>query len=1002
MFLNKYSPTYTGNTRDLTGLVSRVRPKVKDVRGIAKKLDKLGLRELPEQPTIVYDKGADPIEVTFLGSDEVFNPGVVRTFGLDNLAREKRNDYNGFLVSEEKLLGILSEILIKPNHFTIDGQNPTTLTVNDEQNVLVIRQDKTDPIRFTVFDLWAHGENGHKFEIQPGGELVLNLLERAHNGEGQGEGYMIKTRRIPSRDFNLVHELPLAVGTQLDLEAGDLIVFPLGISNQKKGKIRGTMIFSPVTARPIIEPPVPRQVLRPALPAHNGVIDDGLPIGRVKLKKAQFEVPKGDYGLARKIIKQRGSGSLWSLVESPARPALLAMLERQENSSTREGLAFLYLVNLEMAKAEKGFEPQEVFMLTNENKFIAVTADGTIYRFGKLEADGSRMVKRSMIVVNGEAVKPLEDEIPVVLETPIFKGKPFIGELQSDQSKLLSQKVVYLAASVEERATLGEETTLVFPGSKPVSEDTITETLTPEQLFSNACQHFGYSEVDALGAYDDFEAIALTNSGSLLRLSHRLNSAAILNVFDSEALWGGMSKQICKALFDSGFLTLEEGLINVDFSPAKRRDVSRRMIDSLGREIVQNTKKLFVETMALTFKVITQRNLLREISFRKKGEAQTLVQVSPVTQGLSVGERAIFLDLATSQIRSIAVRQNSANDFEAFFSLLEQTGVKQTHFDEIALSDQAMVNLPDALAYFVQRENSHVVVTLPSRKGEVSHLNTLREALFREGQAVVDGELPMIMGPMSWGDTMMGRPAGQDTCLAFDGWKEAFPDFGGTITLQRSKALFSLLAGYGLGLKDEGHTLEEEKGLLGISEKAADILEAVIKLFGDAILSYGTQYLKSISVNAHRRKAARISAYDKGVVALYSYVTQFCWHLPAIAVHEIGHSLDVRVYGDKKAGILPDPNISEDERQAFVKALSNLKSTLDLFAVDYVYDRKLRLSYIASGSELIADLHVMYVYNGQAIRDYIASENDPISVAAWRTAYDFVRQYAFGGREFIN
>lgn len=336
----------------------------------------------------------------------------------------------------------------------------------------------------------------------------------------------------------------------------------------------------------------------------------------------------------------------------------------------------------------------------------------------------------------------------------------------------------------------------------------------------------------------------------------------------------------------------------------------------------------------------------------------------------------------------IAIKEGLAQNAE------QETPVKRLQRSEqleIVPPQQALISVPATLAYFVQRENGHVVITAPTQKGKIAGVDTQREALFRDGQElfpVGNGQAVMI-GPASWGETINSQYRSASTMQAYSGWKNQLPNSRELITLERSRALRSLLHTYNLELRDEVRAAKKESELIKINDVAADIIEAVISLFDKATFSRGHHYLKGLAVNASRRQAARISACEEGVVALYPYVTQFFWHLPAVVVHEIGHSFQ------------PGRNIPESAQQAFTNNLRDLPPTLDQFVVDYVYGRDLRLSYVAQGSELIADLHVMYVYNGQAIRDYIYSGKDNYSITAWRNVYEFLRHYAFGGREFI-
>ena len=248
----------------------------------------------------------------------------------------------------------------------------------------------------------------------------------------------------------------------------------------------------------------------------------------------------------------------------------------------------------------------------------------------------------------------------------------------------------------------------------------------------------------------------------------------------------------------------------------------------------------------------------------------------------------------------------------------------------------------------------------------------------------------MMLKPAEWGETMAGRRRGAETMMAFRGWQaEVFAN--GKIDQARQQQLSRLVKREGLELRN----VED------LAAEAADVFEAVFRLLPRSILRAGRQYLRAFVLNSHRIEAARISAYKKGKVCLYPFVVKNYWNLAPLMLHETGHSTGARVQGNSTRGVAPDHNIPAEVRQEFLSALSTIRPTLDRFVVDYTYERQLRLSYISSPNELIADLHVMYVFNGSAIRSYIAQVSDSSSVQAWRSVYSFMKNYVFGGREYV-
>ncbi len=307
-----------------------------------------------------------------------------------------------------------------------------------------------------------------------------------------------------------------------------------------------------------------------------------------------------------------------------------------------------------------------------------------------------------------------------------------------------------------------------------------------------------------------------------------------------------------------------------------------------------------------------------------------------------------------------------------------------------------MVPLPRILSRFIQvRDKNRIEISPPSVKGQVNGLNTIREHEFQNGLQVFSrrpDSSPMGVRPMQWGDTVCGQKRGPETLMAYQGWKEKVYS-GEKLSREQRDRIENKCGGHGL-------TLEKAEWL---SREAAEVFEAVLDLLPAALLRSGWNYLKGFSLFSSRVGAARISAYERGEVCLYKYVLDLYWHLPGVMVHEIGHSTATRLLGKKESEweVPPDSVIPEELRRNFLNALGVLAPTVKRFVVDYVYGRESRLNYILSSyEELIADLHVMYIYNGAAIRNYNKRNDFSKEAMAWLIAYNFLKYHVFAGQEY--
>jgi hypothetical protein len=309
----------------------------------------------------------------------------------------------------------------------------------------------------------------------------------------------------------------------------------------------------------------------------------------------------------------------------------------------------------------------------------------------------------------------------------------------------------------------------------------------------------------------------------------------------------------------------------------------------------------------------------------------------------------------------------------------------------------ARITIPKVLSrYLHKNQDGRVEIRLPSLIGQIPLLTESREDVFQAGMFVaeerLEGPAPVVsFFPAHFGETVLCRPSDLETLQAYNAWRaETYSDQ--RISANQLKRLEEKCQRHGLSIENAEQ----------LSTEAAEIFDAVLEMLPASLLQSGRDYLSGFYFFSGRKLQHRISAYVDAKIWLYPFVLDYYWKSPGIILHELGHTTVTRLEGDiEKATFGPDQTIPEAAKQAFAGALNDLMPDLEKFLVNYIVPEKIRISgFNMNRSELVADLNVMYFYNGAAIRDYINSGSRSSGAVAWRTAYNFLKDYVFDGMEY--
>ncbi|MDO8519257.1 MAG: FHA domain-containing protein, partial [Deltaproteobacteria bacterium] len=193
-----------------------------------------------------------------------------------------------------------------------------------------------------------------------------------------------------------------------------------------------------------------------------------------------------------------------------------------------------------------------------------------------------------------------------------------------------------------------------------------------------------------------------------------------------------------------------------------------------------------------------------------------------------------------------------------------------------------------------------------------------------------------------------------------------------------------------------------------ISVQQMAYIESILRLLPDSFLQ--TSYLKGVVLGASRGSAAMGSEFDQGRVKLFSgALAGPRRNLLGYLVHELGHStaeryalnIDENRYGSHQAAMPPDSSISQAVRQKMHDSFNAIQR--HVFALNWGYGDRTEYT-SGSFNEFLAELHLVYVAAGPALRAHIEKLKSDPQTADIGKSYEFIyeemKNRIFNGREY--